>query len=147
VLAGLEAPVIPGATGFLDTNFQGKVDAALDILAREDFAYLHLEAPDECGHMGDADKKIAAIEAYDKQIVQPIYEAMEVRGEPYRLILCMDHRTPVATRGHTPEPVPMIIFEGPQPLQEKEAAFDEFVNHGKAQGMSFDVIADLLKNA
>jgi 2,3-bisphosphoglycerate-independent phosphoglycerate mutase len=59
----------------------------------------------------------------------------------------MDHRTPVATRGHTPEPVPMIIFEGPQPLQEKEAAFDEFVNHGKAQGMSFDVIADLLKNA
>jgi len=146
VLAGLEAPVIPGATGFLDTNCEGKVKAALDILDRKDFVYVHIEAPDECGHIGDIDKKVQAIEMYEKRVVKPIYEAMEARGEPYRLVICMDHRTPLALRGHTSEPVPMTIFEGPCTLDDTEAAFDEFVHEGLTEIMSYDYIDAMLKS-
>ncbi|NCC53439.1 MAG: phosphoglycerate mutase, partial [Spartobacteria bacterium] len=145
VLAGLEAPVIPGATGFLDTNCEGKVAAALDILARNDFVYVHIEAPDECGHMGDAAKKVQAIEMYEKRVVVPIYDALQAAGEPYRLVICMDHRTPVRLRGHTGEPVPMTVFEGPASLDDAQGAFDEFVNGGKSEAMSYDFIDALLK--
>ncbi|MDD2237819.1 MAG: cofactor-independent phosphoglycerate mutase [Kiritimatiellae bacterium] len=144
VLAGLDAPKIPGATGFLDTNVQGKVDAALRLLHDGDYVYLHLEAPDECGHMGDAQAKVQAIEMYDYQVVRPIWEALERAGEPYVMILCMDHRTPVAIKGHTREPVPVVIVRGPTGQVEGSAAFDETVNDGHSQGMAYEVIGRLL---
>ena len=112
-LAGLEAPDVEGATGFLDTNYQGKVDAGLEILEREDFVFIHIEAPDECGHMGDAEKKTFAIEEFDAKVCAPVLQKLEERGEEYTLLLCTDHRTPVALKGHTSEPVPMSVLKGP----------------------------------
>ena len=125
VLAGLEAPKIAGATGFLDTNYANKVAAALGLLERGDFAYIHIEAPDECGHLGDAKLKRRAIEDLDARVVGPLWQALEQRGEPYRLIVAMDHRTPVAVRAHTREPVPILLVEGPSGPLTREAPFDE----------------------
>lgn len=144
-LAGLETPVIEGANGLIDTNYEGKVDAAKDILSRHDFVYLHVEAPDECGHMGDARLKTRAIELFDEKVVGPMWAFAEGLKEPYRMLICMDHRTPVALRGHTPEPVPLNVVSGPTGPIEQEAAFDETVNNGAAQIMAHDWISQLLK--
>ncbi len=143
-LAGLEAPDVVGATGFLDTNYQGKVDAALEILERKDFVYVHIEAPDECGHMGDAQKKTFAIEEFDAKVCAPILQWLEERGEPYTLILCTDHRTPVSLKGHTAEPVPMAVLKGPVGDIEAQAAFDEKVNGGSVQCMACGWIKEIL---
>jgi len=141
----LEAPDVEGATGFLDTNYQGKVDAGLEILEREDFVFIHIEAPDECGHMGDAQKKTFAIEEFDARVCAPVFQWLEKQGGPYTLMLCTDHRTPVALKGHTAEPVPMSVMIGPVgEKQEAQAAFDEFVNDGNAQGMACDWIQQIL---
>jgi 2,3-bisphosphoglycerate-independent phosphoglycerate mutase len=144
-LAGLEVPDIEGATGFLDTNYQGKVDAALEILEREDFAFIHIEAPDECGHMGDAKLKKQAIEEFDARVVAPVFRRLEQAGEPYTLVVCTDHRTPVARKGHTAEPVPMAVMRGPVGEIDTQAAFDEYVNAGNAQCMACEWIQEILK--
>jgi 2,3-bisphosphoglycerate-independent phosphoglycerate mutase len=143
-LAGLEAPDVEGATGFLDTNYRGKVDAALEILEREDYVFIHIEAPDECGHMGDAQKKTFAIEEFDAKVCAPVVQWLEDRGEPYTLLLCTDHRTPVALKGHTAEPVPMAVVKGPMGQADTQAAFDETVNGGAVQCMACDWIQEIL---
>ncbi|NKB23669.1 MAG: cofactor-independent phosphoglycerate mutase [Kiritimatiellae bacterium] len=143
-LAGLKAPIIPNATGFIDTNYQGKVQAGLEILKHHDFAYIHIEAPDECGHMGDAELKTEAIEAFDKEVVNPVWKGLEEKGEPYRLIICMDHRTPVSLRGHTAEPVPLAILNGPSGPLTEEIPFDETLNDGKANAISHETIQKFL---
>ncbi len=143
-LAGLEAPDVEGATGFLDTNYQGKVDAALEILEREDFVFIHIEAPDECGHLGDAQLKTQAIEAFDAKVCAPVLQWLEERGEAYTLMLCTDHRTPVALKGHTSEPVPMAVMKGPVGDINAQAAFDENVNEGNAQCMACEWIQQIL---
>jgi 2,3-bisphosphoglycerate-independent phosphoglycerate mutase len=143
-LAGLEAPDVEGATGFLDTNYQGKVDAALEILEREDYVFIHIEAPDECGHMGDAQKKTFAIEEFDAKVCAPVLRWLEDRGEDYTLMLCTDHRTPVALKGHTPEPVPMAVLKGPVGEHDAQAAFDEEVNGGTVQCMACEWIQEIL---
>jgi len=147
MLAGLEAPKIPGATGMLDTNVQGKVAVALDMMERLDFIYFHLEAPDECGHMGDALAKVKAIELFDHSVVTPIWKELERRGEPYEMVVCMDHRTPVELMGHTSDPVPISFLTGPVGSAEGFALFDENVNNGISQGMAFDVIHERLQRA
>ena len=111
VCSGLEVPEVEGATGWLDTNYQGKVDVALDALTRQDFALVHVEAPDEAGHQGSATNKVQAIEDFDAKIVAPIVEEMDRRGEPYRLVVTMDHYTPIARRTHEDWPVPMFIYD------------------------------------
>jgi 2,3-bisphosphoglycerate-independent phosphoglycerate mutase len=144
-LAGLKADKIPGATGFIDTNFEGKVKAATDILKENDFVFVHVEAPDECGHKGNLRLKLQAIELFDSRVVGPIWQFLEAKGEPYRLIICTDHRTPVKTRGHTSEPVPLAYLNGPVGPITREAAFDEVINGGKAEVMAFDVMRELLR--
>ncbi len=143
-LAGLEAPDVEGATGFLDTNYPGKVDAALEILEREDFVFIHIEAPDECGHMGDAQKKTFAIEEFDAKVCAPVLQWLEERGDAYTLMLCTDHRTPVALKGHTAEPVPMTVMKGPVGEADAQAAFDEEVNGGSVQCMACEWIQEIL---
>jgi 2,3-bisphosphoglycerate-independent phosphoglycerate mutase len=146
-LAGLDPVPVAGATGFLDTNYDGKVAAALKVLEDRRFVFVHIEAPDECGHMGNAKLKVEAIEAFDRRVVGPAWEALERRGEPYRLILCTDHRTPVSVRGHTREPVPMAVLDGPVGPANREAAFDEFVDGGQARVRVFDWMRELLRTA
>jgi len=144
VLAGLEVVEVEGATGFVDTNYQGKVEAALDILKNHDFVYVHVEAPDECGHLGDLDLKIHAIEAFDEKVVGPVWQELEARGEPFRLAVTMDHRTPVSLKAHSREPVPLSEVIGPVGEVVEEAAFDEFVNGGVATVTSHELIQRFL---
>ncbi len=111
--AGMTAVDVPGANGSLHTNYEGKAQAAVDALLKEgkDFVYVHVEAPDEMGHQGSVEKKIAAIEALDSRIVQPIFQQMEASNEPYRMLIMPDHPTPICLRTHTADPVPYILFD------------------------------------
>lgn len=143
-LAGLETPIVEGATGFVDTNYAGKVEAARSILSSHPFVYVHLEAPDECGHMGDAHLKTKAITAFDHQVVAPLWESLQAAGEPYRLVVAMDHRTPVALRGHTKDPVPLLVLEGPVAPSSKEAAFDESTLATLPEEWSYELIHQFL---
>ncbi len=99
---------VPGATGYLDTNYAGKAQAAINALVDHDFVYLHLEAPDEAGHNGDLEAKISAIEAFDQKIVGPVWEDLKTRGD-YRLLVLPDHATPVSIKTHSSEPVPFVL--------------------------------------
>ena len=128
--AGLDAPVIEGATGSLHTNYEGKVQAALDALLNkgQDFAYIHLEAPDEMGHQGLMQEKVQAIEYLDSRVVKPVVEALEAAGEDFRLYIVPDHATPLAIRTHNTDPVPYILYDSRRQARkiarytEKEAA-------------------------
>ncbi len=111
VCSGLEVLEVEGATGYLDTNYRGKVDAALAALEQQDFVLVHVEAPDEAGHQGSVKDKLQAIEDFDAQIVAPIAAEMDSRGEDYRLVVTMDHYTPLARRTHEDWPVPMFIYD------------------------------------
>jgi len=113
-LAGLEVIDVPGATGWLDTNYAGKVAAALEALARLDLVMIHVEAPDEAGHSGQLDLKLRAIADFDAKVVGPMVAALEDRG-PYRLLVMCDHPTPLSVRTHTPDPVPFVIFDSASP--------------------------------
>jgi 2,3-bisphosphoglycerate-independent phosphoglycerate mutase len=110
VYAGLEPIAVPGVTGYLDTNYAGKVDAALTALESGDLVYVHIEAPDETSHEGSLDKKIEAIEAFDKKIVGPIMEGAR-KFSKVRMIVVTDHFTPIAVRTHVADPVPFLLVE------------------------------------
>ena len=107
--AGLEVIDVPGATGFIDTNYGGKVDSALAVLRRVDFVFLHVEAPDEAGHAGDLALKIRAIEDFDSRIVGPVVRGLLDSGYRWRACVLPDHPTPIALRTHTSDPVPFAI--------------------------------------
>jgi 2,3-bisphosphoglycerate-independent phosphoglycerate mutase len=147
VLCGLEVIRVPGATGWIDTNFAGKAQAASDCLRRSDFVYVHVEAPDECGHKGMAEEKVRAIENFDRQVVAPVWAALEADGQPYRLIVCTDHRTPIAKRGHTSDPVPFAWVDGPlgPSAREGSKAFDEFLPCEGRPPLVCDLISSLLR--
>jgi 2,3-bisphosphoglycerate-independent phosphoglycerate mutase len=109
-MLGLSTPYIEGATGFIDTNYEGKINAAYDALKSMGFAYVHIEAPDEAGHMGDLDLKIKAIELFDKKIVGP---ALDMTDEFELKIACLpDHPTPISLKTHTNDPVPFAVWTG-----------------------------------
>lgn len=111
ICAGLDVINVVGATGYLDTNYEGKAAAALQALVHKDFVLVHVEAPDEAGHQGLIREKKQAIEDFDARIVKPIIEEMELRGEPFRVIVTMDHYTPLCRRTHEDWPVPMILYD------------------------------------
>ncbi len=110
VYAGLEAVNVQGATGYLDTNFEGKVSAAIAALEKEDFVFVHLEAPDEASHEGSLEKKLEAIEKFDELIVGPIVERAK-RFENVHLLIMPDHLTPISLRTHASEPVPFLLVD------------------------------------
>ena len=128
--ADMDRIIVEGANGGLHTNYEGKADAAIHALLEDgyDFAYVHVEAPDEMGHMGSMTDKITAIENVDGRVVARITEAMDRSGEDYRLMILPDHPTPICVRTHTSEPVPYMIYDsrkaidGIHTYNEKEAA-------------------------
>lgn len=140
VLRGLEMVRVPGATGELDTDFEGKVDASWDALQRHGFLCLHLEAPDECTHNGDLRGKIQAIEWLDTRLASPLLARLENAGLDYRLLLLSDHKTLTSTRGHAAGPVPFLLYDSRIDMKSG-AAFDE--PHGQ-RGPFVDNGADLL---
>ena len=107
-IAGLQAPGVPGATGRLDTDWEGKAAAARAALATHDFVMVHIEAPDECGHQGDLEGKIRAIELTDEKIVGPLWAAAQ-HYDAVRILLLPDHYTPVKRRTHVGNPVPFLL--------------------------------------
>ena len=109
IYAGLTSIDVPGATGYIDTNYKGKLEAGLEAIAREDYLCLHVEAPDECGHQGDLKLKIQAIEDFDREIVGPMIEGLKGLGEDVRLLVLNDHPTPVELKTHVREPVPFTL--------------------------------------
>ena len=107
--AGLRIVNVPGATGYLDTNYKGKAEYALRVLQDENFVYLHIEAPDEAGHNGDVGAKIKAIEEIDAKVVGPLLNGLADLG-PCRLLVTPDHPTPIKLRTHSRDPVPFLFW-------------------------------------
>ena len=122
--AGFDIVNVPGATGYLDTNYRGKGEYALKELYTKDIVYVHVEAPDEAGHNGDVAGKVKAIEEFDEKVVGVILEGMKGRGGHRVLVLC-DHKTPVALKTHTPEPIPFILYDSRE-TEKSGRAYDEF---------------------
>ena len=108
--AGLRIIKVPGATGLADTNYEGKAQAAIDALQKDDFVFVHVEATDEAGHDGDLDLKLKAIDYLDQRLIKPIVEATEQMSEPVCIAILPDHPTPVEQRIHVNEPVPFLIY-------------------------------------
>lgn len=111
--AGMQVMEVEGATGSLDTNYEGKARAALKALLEDgcDFAYIHVEAPDEMGHQGNMDHKVLSIEYLDSRVIAPVKKALDASGEDYRMMILPDHPTPIRCRTHTSDPVPYIIYD------------------------------------
>ncbi|MFW6414918.1 MAG: cofactor-independent phosphoglycerate mutase [Thermodesulfobacteriota bacterium] len=107
--AGLQSMDVPGATGLLDTNYAGKVQKAREILQESDFVYLHVEAPDECGHSGNSADKIRAIQDFDQYIVGPLIQ--DIMNHNAACVIACDHLTPLRERTHTNDPVPFLFFD------------------------------------
>jgi len=123
VAAGLEPVFVPGATGWVDTNYRGKAEAALKTLEHADFVYVHVEAPDEAAHIGSVELKIQAIEDFDREVVGAFVERLE-KGDDLAVLVTCDHRTPIAVRTHTREPVP-FAFSGPGVEPDGMMSFSE----------------------
>ena len=127
--ADMKVVEVEGANGGLDTNYEGKADAAFEALVNDncDFAYIHLEAPDEMGHQGSYERKVKAIENLDKRIIKRVTEKLEKAGVDYRMLVLPDHPTPVAIRTHVSDPVPYMLYDSTKPqnntwnYNEKEA--------------------------
>ena len=120
--AGMTVVEVPGATGSLETNYEGKADAAVKALLEDghDFVYIHVEGPDEMGHQGSIDHKIKSIEFLDQRLIQRVKAAMDASGEEYRMLVLPDHPTPIRCRTHTSDPVPYVMYDSTR--QQKKCA-------------------------
>ncbi|MGN1043083.1 MAG: cofactor-independent phosphoglycerate mutase [Christensenellales bacterium] len=134
---GLEVIEVPGATGNLNTDFMGKAKACVEALENNDYVYLHFEAPDECGHQGDAEGKIKSIEKIDEAIGY-ILEEIKKKGEDFVMAVLPDHPTPLALKTHTADPVPFIVYNSLRPARcglgynEEAAQKGLYLSNGRA---------------
>lgn len=127
--AGMDNICVEGANGGLDTNYEGKAQAAVDAVLNRgyDFAYIHVEAPDEMGHQGSVERKVRAIEYLDGRVIRLVKEGLDASGQDYRLLVLPDHPTPIQVRTHTSAPVPYLLYDSQKPQKntwkynEKEA--------------------------
>lgn len=113
ICAGMDSIDVPGATGTYHTNFDGKAKAAIKAVTEDgsDMVYVHMEAPDECGHQGDWKNKKLSVELIDEKVVKYIKEVMEEKGEDYKMLILPDHPTPIVKKTHVSDPVPYIIYD------------------------------------
>lgn len=118
---GMQNITVEGANGGLHTNYEGKAQAALDAMLVDgcDFAYIHVEAPDEMGHQGSIQKKIQAIEYLDQRVIKAVKEGLDASGEAYRMLILPDHPTPICVKTHTENPVPYLLYDSRK--QEKHS--------------------------
>lgn len=130
---------VEGANGGLDTNYEGKAQAALDVLTKDgyDFVYVHLEGPDEMGHQGSVEKKVKAIEYLDSRIIKPIVDGLKAAGEDFRMVILPDHPTPIEIRTHSAEEVPYLLYDSTGERNEtwhynerEAAATDNYIAEG-----------------
>ncbi len=138
---GMDVINVEGATGYIDTNFDGKAEAAVDALkSGKDFVYIHVEAPDECGHRFEIQNKIKSIELIDKKILGKILEEFE--GEDIKILICPDHPTPLELRTHTNAPVPFMIYDSTKKLN----GVDNFCEESAAKTGDFVPLGHELMN-
>ncbi|PWM28021.1 MAG: cofactor-independent phosphoglycerate mutase [Clostridiales bacterium] len=125
--AGMHVAEVPGATGTIDTNYRGKMEAAAEALLTggSDLVYVHVEAPDECGHRGELMNKIKAIELIDSEILGPLLRRMDESGEDYSVMVLPDHPTPIRARTHTHAPVPFVIYRKSEAKPSGVRVYDE----------------------
>ncbi len=116
--AGMDNIIVPGADGTLHTNYEGKANAAIKALTEDgyDFAYIHVEAPDEMGHQGSVERKIKAVEHLDGRVIKTVVEGLKKSGEPFRVIVTPDHPTPIRLRTHVAKPVPYLLYDSTEEL-------------------------------
>jgi len=131
IYAGFEILKVPGVTGWLDTNYSGKAEYALNALKHVDFVYLHVESPDEAGHSGNYKDKIKAIEDFDSLVVGPVMKGLKERFKEYRVLLMPDHATPIKVRTHTDEPVPFVIYDSRSEKKNEGVTYDESITERK----------------
>lgn len=139
ICAGMKVIEVEGATGNIDTNFEGKGKAALQtLLEGQDLVYIHVEAPDECGHHGDLEGKVRSIELIDEKIVGPLLAGLEKAGEEYSILVMPDHPTPIAVKTHVSDPVPFLLYRSTEILDSGICTYTEanakstgiFLEHG-----------------
>ncbi len=128
---------VEGANGGLNTNYEGKARAAVDALTKKgyDFAYIHVEAPDEMGHQGSVERKTEAIQYLDQRVILPVKEGLDALGEPYRMLILPDHPTPVSVRTHTADPVPYLLYDS---AGEEEHTWNYNEAEAKKSGVFFE---------
>ena len=116
--AGMDNIIVPGADGTIHTNYEGKANAAIKALTEDgyDFAYIHVEAPDEMGHQGSVERKIKAVENLDGRVIKTVVEGLKKSGEPFRVIVTPDHPTPIRLRTHVAKPVPYLLYDSTEEL-------------------------------
>jgi 2,3-bisphosphoglycerate-independent phosphoglycerate mutase len=126
ICAELDSIDVVGATGNIHTNFAGKAQAAIDALnSGQDFVYLHIEAPDECGHRHEVENKVKSIELIDSEVIRVVKKALDQSKEAYKIMLLPDHPTPLVLRTHTSEPVPFLIYQSHHQKEEMQQTYDE----------------------
>lgn len=139
--AGMGSPDVEGATGYLDTNFDGKADCAVEELKTKDFVYIHLEAPDECGHRNEPENKVKAIKIIDEKILGKIIPALE-EYDDYKVMVLPDHPTPIVTMTHASDPVPFMIYQKSKAVDNGIESFTEAT--AKATGKYIEVGYELM---
>lgn len=135
ISAGLNNIDVPGATGYLDTNYEGKARAALNALESVDFIYLHVEAPDEASHKGSLQEKVQAIEDFDKRLVKVVLEGLEEKFKNYRILLLPDHPTPLSLKTHASDPVPFVFYSSEDRHKAKKKGIGYNEKDAKASGI------------
>lgn len=141
--AGMSVPEVEGATGYIDTNFRGKADAAVkEFEAGADFVYIHMEAPDECGHRNEPENKVRSIELIDKEVLGALLPALE-KYEDYKIMILPDHPTPIVTMTHARDPVPYMVY---RKSKQKEGVDTVNENTAKLSGCYYDCGPALMKH-
>ena len=136
VSVGFTVVDVPGATGYLDTNYSGKALAALSALEKVDLVYLHVEAPDEASHGGSLENKLRALEDFDAEVVGPVLEGMRATGKPFRALVMPDHATPLAIKTHSGEPVPFAVLDSENTGNGSGLAYSE--RNAQSTGLLLD---------
>lgn len=145
--AKMDRKIVEGANGGLHTNYEGKAQAAVDALTKEDydFAYIHVEAPDEMGHQGSVERKIQAIENLDQRVIKIVKEGLDASGEDYRMLVMPDHPTPIRLRTHVSDPVPYMLYDSSRKRKETWNYNEREAQAGGIQkGHGWDMMSYLL---
>lgn len=135
--AGMDRILVEGANGGLHTNYEGKADAAVQALVQDgyDFAYIHVEAPDEMGHQGCMEDKVQSIEWLDEKVIARVMDGLEKAGEDYRLLILPDHPTPICERTHTGDPVPYLLYDSTRAVSGQDTYNEK---NAKASGIMWE---------
>ncbi|MDP8246212.1 MAG: cofactor-independent phosphoglycerate mutase [Candidatus Hinthialibacter antarcticus] len=132
-LAGLEIKYVEGATGLPDTNYEGKAEAALEVLQKDDFVIVHVESTDEMGHAGDLKMKTQSVHDFDQRMLRILIDGLRGRGEDFRVLLLPDHPTPISIRTHNDDPVPFLLYDSRSPEVKGEGGYSEWAVNQRSQ--------------